>query len=135
MYENTNVNVKITMGNIPLTIAQDAPQFGIPTQTPYQDNSLNGQFITNSNNPITLPAPVPGFAQQVSPYGLPPFTSPYPQQTINPAQTTGQPLLYPQMQEYNQPQLPYPDVNIQQPAFNPSYQNLNTEVTPSAPSL
>lgn len=127
MYENTNVNMKITMGNIPLTIAQDAPQFGIPIQSLNQNDPSNGQFTTDSTNPINLPAPIPGFAQQISPYGQPPFTSPYPQQIMNPTQISGQSSLYPQTQVYNQSQLPYPDVNIQQPAFNPSY--------PSAPSL
>lgn len=128
MYENADVNVKITMGNIPLTIAQDAPQFGIPIQSPNQNDPSNGQFPTNSAKPINLLAPIPGFAQQVPPYGLPPFTSPNPQQTMDPALTSSQPpSLYPQMQMYNQSQLPYPDVNIQQPAFNPSY--------PTAPSL
>jgi len=130
MYENTNVNVKITMGNIPLTIAQDAPQFGIPFQSPNQNDPSNGQFSTNSMNPINLPAPIPGFAQQVPPpYGQPPFTSSNPQQTMDPALISGQPSLYPQMQMYNQSQLPYPDVNVQQPAFNPSYP------TATAPSL
>lgn len=136
MYENTNVNVKLTMGNIPLTIAQDAPQYGIPAQSSNENYSFNGQFTTNSTDPINLPPPVPGFAQQVPPYSQPPFTSPYPQQSMIPVQIAGgQPSLYPQTQVYNQSQLPYPDVNIQQPAFNPSYQNLNTEVNPTAPSL
>lgn len=122
MYENTDVNVKITMGNIPLTIAQDAPQFGIPIQSPNQNDP------TNSAYPVNLPAPIPGFAQQVPPYGQPPFTSPNPQLTMDPTLISSQPpSLYPQMQTYNQSQLPYPDVNIQQPAFNPSY--------PTAPSL
>jgi len=121
MYENTDVKVKITMGNIPLSIAQDAPQFGIPTQSSNQNEPLNVQFSTN------LPAPIPGFAQQVPPYGQPPLTSSYPQQTMDPTQISGQPSLYPQMQMYNQSPLPYSDVNIQQPAFNPAY--------PSAPSL
>lgn len=127
MYENTDVNVKITMGNIPLSIAQDAPQFGIPIQSPNQNDPLNVQSPTNSTNPVNLPAPIPGFAQQVPPYGQPPLTSPYPQQTMDPTQISGQPSLYPQMQMYNQSPLPYSDVNIQQPAFNPAY--------PSAPSL
>lgn len=135
MYENTDINVKIAMGNIPLTIAQDAPQFNIPVQLFDQNNPSNNQFITNPTYPTDLPPPVPGFAQQIPPYGQPPFI-PYPQQPMNTAQISGQPSLYPQTQMYNQSQLPYPDVNIQQPAFNPSYPNLSTtEVTPSAPSL
>jgi hypothetical protein len=139
MYENTKVEIKIAMGNIPLTIAQDATQFGYPTQ-PNQNNPLNEQFPTNSVQPVGFidPAPVPGFAQQV-PYGQPPFPSPlYPQQSMNPAQNTGyiQPL-YPQAQLNNQSHLPYPELNEQQPTFNPSYQNLNPVVTsvPTAPSI
>jgi hypothetical protein len=137
MYENTDINVKIAMGNIPLTIAQDAPQFNIPIQLPNYNNPANSQFIApiNPTYPVDLPAPVPGFAQQIPPYGQPPFI-PYPQQTTNTSQISGQPLMYPQAQVYNPSQLPYPDGNIQQPAFNPSFQNLNTpEVNPSAPSL
>jgi len=135
MYENVDINVKIAMGNIPLTIAQDAPQFNIPIQLPNYNNSANSQFISNPTYPVDLPAPVPGFAQQIPPYGQPPFI-PYPQQTTNTSQISGQPLLYPQAQVYNPPQLPYPDGSIQQPAFNPSFQNSNTsEVNPSAPSL
>lgn len=127
MYENTEVNVKLTLGNIPLTIAQDAPQFGYPTQSLDPNNLSNGQFPTNSAQPLGFieNAPVPGFAQQVPPYGAQPFTSPYPQQ----------PSLYPQPQVNGQSQLPYPDVNIQQPAFNPSFNNLNPGLTPSAPSF
>lgn len=132
MYENTKVNVKIIMGNIPLTIAQDAPQFGYLTQSSNQINPSNIQLPPNYIQSIGFnePSPVPGFAQQVPPY-VPP---PYPQQSMVPAQNTTpyvQPSLYPQPLVYNQSQLP--DVNIQQPAFNPSYQNLNPEINPSAP--
>lgn len=138
MYENTKVNVKIAMGNIPLTIAQNAPQFGYPTQ-PNQNNPLNEQFPNNSVQPVGFiePAPVPGFAQQVPSCGQPPFTSaPYPQQSMNTAPYT-QPVLYPQTQLYNQSQLPYPGINVQQPTLNSSYHNLNPEVTPvpTAPSI
>lgn len=142
MYENTKVDVKIALGNIPLSIAQDASQFGFPTQ-PNQNNPLNEQFPANSVPPVGFiePAPVPGFAQKVPPYGPPSFISaPYPQQSMNSAQNPApytQSSLYPQTQLYNQSQLPYPDVNVQQPTFNPSYQNLNPEVTPvpTAPSI
>lgn len=127
------------MGNIPLTIAQDAPQFHDPAQSTDLNNFPNGQLQTNSTLPIGFiePTPIPGFPQQISPYDQPPFTPPYPQQSMVPAHTNipyAQPVLYPQTQQYNQSQLPYPDLNTQQPAFNPSYPNLNPEVTPSAPS-
>lgn len=134
MYENTEVKVKITMGNIPLTIAQDTPQFGFPTQPPDQNNPSNGQFPTNSGQSLGFiePAPVPGFAQPVPPYGSP-FTSPYPQQSsIPPQSTTIQPSLYPQIDI--QSSLTFPNVNMQQPAFNPSYSNFNSGATPSAPT-
>lgn len=141
MYENTKVNVNITIGNIPLTIAQDAPQFNYSTQLSNQNDSSNGQFPTNYSQLIGLnePTPVPGFAQQVPPYGPPPSTSlPYPQQSMIPAQNTTTPYvppsLYPQTQMYNQSQLPYPDVNVQQPGFSLSFQNSNPEgTTPTAP--
>lgn len=131
------------MGNIPLSVAQDAPQFNFVSQSSNQVNPSNEQFPLNPTQPIGFiePSPVPGFAQQVTPYGHPPVTSPYPQQAIIPAQNTVpyvQPSLYPQPQTYNQSQLPYPDVNIQQPAFNPSYQNPNLEgvsTLPTAPSI
>lgn len=137
MYENTEVKVKITMGNIPLTIAQDTPQFGFPTQLPDQNNLSNGQFPTISGQSLGFiePAPVPGFAQPVPPYGSQPFTTPYPQQPTIPAQSTMpyvQPSLYPQID--NQSNLPYPNVNMQQAAFNPAYNNLNSGTTPSAPT-
>lgn len=139
MYKNTEVKVKIIMGNIPLTIAQDAPQFGYPNQSSNQINLLNGQLPPNYTQPIGFnePTSVPGFAQQVPPYGPVPFTSPYPQQSMVPAQSVTsyiQPSPYPQTQVFNQSQLPYPNTNIQQPAFNPSYQTLNSEVNPSAPT-
>lgn len=131
--------MKITMGNIPLTVAPDAPQFGYPTQSFNQINPPNGQFPPNYIQPIGFnePTPVPGFAQQVPPYGPPFVNSPYPQQSMVPAQNIApyvQPSLYPQTQVYNQSQLPYPDVNVQQPAFNPSYQNSNQEINTSAPT-
>lgn len=137
MYENTEVKVKITMGNIPLTIAQDAAQFGYPTQPLNQSNPSNGQLPINSGQSIGFiePAPVPGFAQQVPPYGSQPFTSLYPQQPTIPAQNTVpyvQPSLYPQID--NQSNVPYPNVNTLQPAFNPSYNNLNSGTTPSVPT-
>lgn len=135
MYENTKVDIKIAMGNIPLTIAQDADQFGYPTQ-PNQNNPLNEQFPTNSVQPIGFidPAPAQGIAQQVPPYGQPPFPSPlYPQQSMSPTQnsTCTQPPLY------NQSHLPYPDMNEQQHTFNPSYQNSNPVITSiaTAPSI
>lgn len=137
MYENTKVNVNITIGNIPLTIAQDAPQFSYPTQLSNQNDSSNGQFPTNYIQPIGFneATPIPGFAQQVPPYGPPPFTSPpYPQQSMIPAQNPTMPYVppsYPQTQMYNQSQLPYPDLNIQQPALSQSFQNSNPEVTPA----
>lgn len=146
MHENTEIKTIITLGNIPLTVAQDAPQIGYPAQLPGQNYPANEQLQTNSIQTIGFiaPAPVPGFAQQVPPYSPPPpFTSAYPQQLVSPVPTAAntfpvQPGLYPQTQEYSQSQLPYPDVNIQQPAFNPSYQNMNPEVisgAPTAPSL
>ncbi|VVC26826.1 Arrestin-like, N-terminal,Immunoglobulin E-set,Arrestin C-terminal-like domain [Cinara cedri] len=121
LYENTVVNVKITMGNIPLTIAQDAPQYCYPAKSTDPNNPLNGQLQTNSTVPI-------GFIEPISTPG-------FPQQSMVPAQSNipyTQPALYPQTQQYIQSQLPYPDLNTQQPAFNPSYPNLNPEVT-SAP--
>lgn len=132
MYENTEVKLKITMGNIPLTIAQDTPQIGFPT---LPSNPSNGQSSTGPSLGFIEPAPVPGFAQQVPPYGSQPFTSPYPQPPTIPAQSSKpyvQPSLYPQVD--NQSNLPYPNVNTQQPAFNPSYINLNSGTTSSIPT-
>lgn len=138
MYENTVVNVKITMGNIPLTVSQDATQFGYPTQSPIQNNSSTGQLPTNITQTLGFiePTLVPGFAQQVLPFGQSPV--PYPQQSIISPQSSipnEQPSLYPQTPMYNQSQIPYPDLNIPQPAFNPSYQDSNPNVnpTPTAP--
>lgn len=140
MHENTEIKTIISLGNIPLTVAQDAPQFGYSAQLPGQNYPTNEQFPTNSSQTIGFiaPTPVPGFAQQVAPYGPPSVTSPYPQQSVFPVPTANtfsvQPGLYPQTQEYSQSQLPYPDVNVQQPPFNPSYQNMNPEVTPGPPT-
>jgi len=132
MYENIKVNMNITMGNIPLPISQDAHLFGYPIQSSNQINPTNIQLPPIYIQPIDFneSTPVTGFALQVPPYGLPSC----PQQSMVPAQNIipyVQPSLYPQPQVYNQSQLP--DVNIQQPAFNPDYQNLNSEINPSAP--
>lgn len=150
MYENTSVKMKIEMGNIPLTIAQDAPQFGYPNQLSDQNNLSNGQFPPGPNPPIGFvgPTPVPGFAQQVLPSGPPPPFNPsypqqvlpsgpppYPQQPMGPTENfTPQvnPSLYPQIA--NQSQYPYPDVNMQQPAVNSSFQNLNPGAGTTAPT-
>jgi len=139
MYENTVTYVNITMGNIPLTVAQDASQFNSPTQLSIQNLPSGEQFPTNSNQPIgfIVPGSIPCFTQQISPYGPPSLTSPYPQQSITPVMSATTPYvqpLNPQTQEYSQSQLPYPDMNVQQPAQNP-YPNFNAEVTPTAPSF
>lgn len=132
MYENTVVDMNIVIGNIPLTIAQNAPQFSYPTQPLSQNNFSNGQFPANFTQNIGFiePTPVSGFVQQVPPYESPPITAPYPQQSMIPTQSTlPQPLLYPETHVYDQSQLPYYGVNLQQPPFNPSYpSNLNQEV-------
>lgn len=150
VHENTEIKMKIFMGNIPLTIAQDAPQFGYPNQPTNQSTQIqpinasylppNGQFSTNPAQPFGFvqPAPVPGFAQQMPSYGgPPPLTSPYPQQPTFPVPTATipsvQPSLYPQPKGFNQPQLPYPNTNFQQPPFDPAYQSM-TEVNPAAPT-
>lgn len=105
------------MGNIPLTIAQGAPQFCSPIQSIDPYNLPKGQFQTNSILPIGFieSTPDPGYPQQISPYGdQSSFTTPY-----------TQPTLYSQTQQHNQSQLTNPDLDTQQPVFNPSYPNLN----------
>lgn len=112
MHRNTDVNMNITMGNIPLTIVQDAPQYSIPALD--VDHSSNGQFTTNATNRIHLTVPVPGFAQQISPNGQPSFISPYPPLSAIPARFTGRPpLCIKKIKAYNKSQLPYPGLNIQ----------------------
>lgn len=148
VHENTEIKINILMGNIPLTIAQDAPQFGYPSQPTNESFHTqptnasyplpSGQFPTNPTQPLGFiqPTPIPGFAQQIPPYGPPPFTSPYQQPTISASTATtpySQPSLHPQTQGFNEPQLPYPNINVQQPAFNPAYQNPNP-VDPAAPT-
>lgn len=116
MHENTEVKMKLFLGNIPLTVAQGAPQFGYPAQPTEQSYPSNGQFSPNTVQPIGFiePTPNPGFVPQVSPHG---------------------PSLYPQTQDPNQSQFLPSNVNVQQPAFNPMYQDMNSEVAPTAPSL
>lgn len=129
--------MKITMGNIPLTIA-NIPHSGYPIQLLNQNNLSNEQFPPNSTPNIGFiePTPIPGFPQQIPSYEQPSLNNPNTQQSINSTQSTlpfVQPSLYPQTQVYDQSQISYPNVSIQQPSFNPSYSsNFNSDLKSGA---
>lgn len=68
MRGNTVVMARVTIGDVPLTISQDALRLGHPTESHDQNNyPPNGQFPTDSIQPIGVigSEPFPGIAQQV----------------------------------------------------------------------
>ncbi|XP_050542936.1 arrestin domain-containing protein 3-like isoform X2 [Daktulosphaira vitifoliae] len=155
--ENTTLYINITLGNIPLTIAQDAPQFSFPNQV-----NPTGIYPPNPTSSFGFvePSPVPGFAQQ---YPQPPMPLANPQQYLPqggqpaypqyqtpneiqppnpglnyPSPPFGQPV-YPQYQPPIEIQSPYPIENMQQPPLNPVFQNpyppASQPINPNAPQL
>lgn len=132
MNENTRLYVNITMGNIPLTIAQDAPQFNSPNQGTVPLD----QYLPNPTPTIGFvePTPVPGYAQQAPSNGQqypppPSVPSPYPNQQYYPLPSDPP-------SAYHQTQPLYPNINTQQPPINPTFQYPHPQpIVPTAPGL